>query len=108
MPRHKNYVTNKTGVKASVLYLFATLFNKGVMFLTVPVFTRLLSTSDYGVVTTFNSWVDICTSILSMALYISFNNVTSCFSMVRTILYDSSQVIPNFSNSDIFIFIKPI
>lgn len=73
MPRHKNYVTNKTGVKASVLYLFATLFNKGVMFLTVPVFTRLLSTSDYGVVTTFNSWVDICTSILSMALYISFN-----------------------------------
>lgn len=79
MPKHKNYVTNRTGIKASALYLFATLFNKGVMFLTVPVFTRLLSTSDYGVVTTFTSWVDICTSILSMALYVSFNTAFNDF-----------------------------
>lgn len=57
--------------KASVLYLFATLFNKGIAFLTVPVFTRLLSTSDYGIVTTYNSWVDILTVVLSLALYMA-------------------------------------
>lgn len=57
--------------KASVLYLGATLFNKGIMFITVPIFTRILSTSDYGIVTTFTSWVDILTVILSLALYMA-------------------------------------
>ncbi|MBR3614185.1 MAG: oligosaccharide flippase family protein [Clostridia bacterium] len=57
--------------KASILYLFSTLFNKGIAFLTVPIFTRLLSTSDYGLATTYTSWVDIFTVVLSLALYMS-------------------------------------
>lgn len=57
--------------KASLLYLISTLFNKGIAFLTVPIFTRLLTTSDYGVTTTYMSWVDIFTVILSFALYMS-------------------------------------
>lgn len=59
------------GTNASALYLLATLFNKGIAFLTVPIFTRLLSTTDYGMVTTYNSWVDILTVILSLALYMA-------------------------------------
>lgn len=59
------------GTNASVLYLIATLFNKGIAFLTVPIFTRLLSTADYGMVTTYNAWVDILTVILSLALYMA-------------------------------------
>lgn len=59
------------GKNASVLYLFATLFNKGIAFLTVPIFTRILSTTDYGIVTTYNAWVDILTVILSLALYMA-------------------------------------
>ncbi len=57
--------------KASLFYILANLFNKGIAFLTVPVFTRLLSTSDYGIVTTYNSWVDILTVMLSLALYMA-------------------------------------
>lgn len=63
-------VMNK-GQKASTLYLVATLFNKGIAFLTVPIFTRLLSTTDYGIVTTYNSWVDMLTVFLSLALYMA-------------------------------------
>lgn len=62
---------NKGGKNASVLYLFAALFNKGIAFLTVPIFSRLLSTSDYGIVTTYNSWVDMLTVALSLALYMA-------------------------------------
>lgn len=62
---------NKGGKNASALYLFATLFNKGIAFLTVPIFTRLLSTSDYGIVTTYNSWVEMLTVGLSLALYMA-------------------------------------
>jgi len=62
---------NKGGKSASALYLIATLFNKGIAFFTVPIFTRLLSTSDYGIVTTYNSWVDMLTVALCLALYMA-------------------------------------
>lgn len=55
--------------KASTSYLIGTLFNKGIFFLTVPIFTRLLSTSDYGVVTTYNSWTAILAMVMGFALH---------------------------------------
>ena len=61
----------KRNKMASLLYLIANLFNKGIAFLTVPIFTRLFSVSDYGIVTTYFSWVDIFSTFLSMALYMS-------------------------------------
>ena len=37
--------------KAGSYYFVGTLFNKGIGFLTVPIFTRILTVSDYGIVT---------------------------------------------------------
>ena len=54
--------------KAGSLYLFASIFNRGLGFLTIPVFTRLLSTSDYGIVTTYSAWAAILTAIIGMQL----------------------------------------
>ena len=61
--RHVNYK------KASTFYLFGSLFNKGMAFFTVPIFTRLLSTSDYGIVTTYNSWISILAMVVVFALH---------------------------------------
>lgn len=55
--------------KASTYYLVGSLFNKGMAFFTVPIFTRLLSTSDYGIVTTYNSWIAILAMIVGFALH---------------------------------------
>lgn len=55
--------------KASTYYLVGNLFNKGISFLTVPIFTRLLETSDYGIVTTFNSWIAILSMVFGFAIY---------------------------------------
>lgn len=55
--------------KASTYYLIGNLFNKGIAFLTVPIFTRILSTTDYGIVTTYNSWVAILSMIMGFAIY---------------------------------------
>jgi O-antigen/teichoic acid export membrane protein len=55
--------------KASSFYLIGTLFNKGMSFLTVPLFTRILSTTDYGIITTYYSWVSILGMILGFALH---------------------------------------
>ena len=35
--------------KAGTFYFIGNIFNKGISFLTVPIFTRILSTSDYGI-----------------------------------------------------------
>lgn len=59
------------GKQAGLLYFIATLFNKGIAFLTIPIFSRILTTADFGVVTTYSSWVDILTVVFSLALYLS-------------------------------------
>lgn len=57
--------------KAGTFYFVGNVFNKGIAFLTVPVFTRILSTSDYGIVTTYNSWIGILSMIMGFALHMS-------------------------------------
>lgn len=61
---------NQSGYKkASAFYLFGSLFNKGIAFLTIPIFTRLLSTYDYGIVNTYNAWVSMVSMAMGFALH---------------------------------------
>lgn len=62
----KNQVNYK---KASSYYLIGNIFNKGISFLTVPIFTRILSTYDYGIINTYNSWVGILAMVMGFALH---------------------------------------
>lgn len=50
------------------------LVNKGLAFLTIPIFTRILSTSDYGIVNTYISWVSILSVCISLALYMGIRS----------------------------------
>lgn len=63
----KKIIKNKNS-KATGLYLIGNLFNKGIAFLTIPVFTRLMSTSDYGLANTYLSWVTILSVIVGLSL----------------------------------------
>ena len=38
------------GVKAAAVYTLASVFSKGLAIITVPIFTRIMSTSEIGVV----------------------------------------------------------
>ena len=55
--------------KAGTFYLVGTLFNKGIGFVTTPIFTRILSKADFGTITTYNSWVSMLSIVFSLALY---------------------------------------
>ena len=59
-------------VKASALYLFGNICTKAIAFLTIPIFTRLLSTGEYGIVNTYTSWVHIASIVVTLSLYNSF------------------------------------
>jgi len=55
-------------VKASAWYLGTEFYLKGLNFLTIPIFTRLLSPSDYGITSLYTTWVSIFTILLSLDL----------------------------------------
>jgi O-antigen/teichoic acid export membrane protein len=60
--------TKNKFIKAGGLYLLGNLFDKAIAFITVPIFTRLLSTADYGVYSTYASWVSILAVILTLSV----------------------------------------
>lgn len=78
--------------KASAYYLFGNIFNKGVSFLTVPIFTRLLSTYDYGIVTTYNSWIGILSMIMGFALHMG----------IRMAFVDYKDEVDDFTATTVF------
>lgn len=88
---------NKDGVnykKISAYYLFATLFGKGMAFFTVPVFTRVFSTSDYGIVNTYNSWVAILSMTIGFTLHMG---VRAAFVDYRQQINDFMSTIVSFT-----------
>lgn len=45
--------------KASIAFVISSFILKGVAFLTTPIFTRLIDSNEYGIVTEYNSWQTI-------------------------------------------------
>ena len=55
-------------VKASAWFLVCSVFNKAIQFITMPLFTRLLSTEEYGLYQLFCSWQSICLIFVGLSL----------------------------------------
>ena len=58
----------------SALVVVGFVFNKAITFLMIPIFTRMLTTSDYGKVSTYTAWMAILAYIVGMALEYSVRN----------------------------------
>ena len=61
-------------VKAGLWYTIGNIALKGCAFLTLPVFTRLLSTSDFGVYNAYIAYEQIFTAILGVGFYGTIKN----------------------------------
>lgn len=64
----------KSVIKNGSLYIFGNLFNKAVAFITVPIFTRMLTTEEYGTVNTYSAWVNMMAVIVGLSLGNSIRN----------------------------------
>lgn len=64
----------KSAVKAGLWYTIGNISLKGCAFLTLPVFTRLLSTSDFGVYNAYIAYEQIFTAILGVGFYGTIKN----------------------------------
>ena len=56
-------------IRASFWFLICSFMQKGISIITTPVFTRLMSTSEYGQYGVFNSWLSIITVFVTAILY---------------------------------------
>lgn len=60
---------NKMALKAGVFYIFAQLFIRGISFITTPLYTRLLTTAQYGQIKVYESWLLIAVPVMSLCLW---------------------------------------
>lgn len=65
----RKYKTLSPQVRASIWFLVCSFMQRGVSMITTPIFTRLMSTEEYGQFNVFNSWFGILAIIVSMSLY---------------------------------------
>lgn len=59
---------NRKAFKSGVWYLLSTIILKAISFITIPLFSRLLTTSEFGIFSIYNTWASILTVILSLNL----------------------------------------
>lgn len=54
--------------KASIVFVFASFCAQGMNIVSLPFFTRLLSTEQMGIVTTYNTWLNLIGLVTSLGL----------------------------------------
>lgn len=67
---HNNMKKNKLSesAKSAVVYTFATLFSRGLAIITVPIFTRMMTTTQIGTVNLYNSWYSLISAFATLSL----------------------------------------
>lgn len=80
----KAYVALSPGKKAAIWFVSCSFMQRGITFLTTPVFTRLLSTEQYGYWTLFQSWETVLTIV------VTFNLTSGCY-MQSLVKFDDKK-----------------
>lgn len=71
----QKYNNMSAPAKASMWFVISNVLTKGMSFITLPIFSRLLTTSEYGVVSVYQSWVATVSIITTLTLWGGVFNV---------------------------------
>lgn len=63
----------KLALKSGIWYTISNFVSKGAVFITMPIFTRLMSTQDFGLFSNFSSWLSILSVIATLELFTSLS-----------------------------------
>lgn len=86
------YLSIPVQVKASIWFLICSLLQKGLSIITIPIFTRLMTTEQYGYYTTYISWYNILLVFTSLNLFYGvYNNAMMKFKEDRAGYTSSMQ-----------------
>ena len=56
------------GARSAAVYTAATVFSRGLAIITVPIFTRLMSTEQIGIVNLYNTWHGLISVVATLSL----------------------------------------
>ena len=88
----KKYNKLSVQTKAAFWFTGCSFLQKGISFITVPIFTRMMSTEEYGVYTLYSSWYQILLIFTSLYLFNGvYDNAMSKFSDDRDAFTSSIQ-----------------
>lgn len=65
----KKYKKLPVAAKAAAWFVFCSMLQKCISFLTVPIFTRLMPTEEYGLYSTYLSWFAILTTFCTLNMH---------------------------------------
>lgn len=103
---YDKYLKMPVQVRAAFWFLVCNVLQKGISVITTPIFTRVLSTAEYGQFSVFNSWMSIVSIVVTLNLFagvytqglIKYDNdrpafssslqgLTLCLMLLWTIIY---------------------
>lgn len=86
------YKNLPAAAKVSLWYVICSVLQKGISFLTTPIFTRIMTTEHFGQVTLYNSWINVVCIFTTLNLqYGSFNTAQVKFTHDRKAYTSSIQ-----------------
>lgn len=66
--RIKSMLKGKGEIKATFFYFVSNICTRAFGFLTIPLYTHMLTTSEYGYLNTYSAWVSVLSVILGLSL----------------------------------------
>lgn len=70
---NRNADINRKALTAGIWYTISNFIVRGIGFLTTPIFTRILSKSDYGYYSNYTSWLNLLIVLTTFEMYSSIN-----------------------------------
>lgn len=97
----KKFKNTSPAAKASLALLCANLILKGLSLISGPIFTRIMPTAEYGIVSTFMSWQSLLTVIVTLNLtsgvfnngMLEFREDRDCFQFSLLVVSSISAII---------------
>ena len=90
-------VFDKLAIRSGSGYLFSNILIRSIGLITAPIFTRILTTTDYGIVSNFMAWVAIISIFTGLGLPYSVGNASIDFKEDLNKFISSIQILGFFS-----------
>lgn len=84
---------NNKLIKDGLYYTLGGFFLQGINFITVPIFTRLLSPNDYGIISIYSTWMGIISIFVVLQTYGTIGNAKISYGNEEFDEYISNSII---------------
>ena len=94
----RKYRSLPVQVKASLWFVVCSFLQRGISVITTPIFTRVLSTDDYGMFSVFQSYFTVL--VIVATLYVHMGVINNAFVKMH---YSNEKIVSSFQSLSLVI-----